>query len=167
MHEWPDRTRRVLRDLITGLEHLPCRPYSRFRIVMNGAERLAPGHAVTCLLVQYEADRGVYAIFLLFPPSAQQHAGDSHLLALNGGYESLARAEDVGFLLCLRQAARIVHHSRVAALQLHHVAEFLQTAAGGNDFSRQLLAFFHARAAPRWNIHPHSSRQSRRKASGP
>src|SRR5579872_1617853 len=84
--------RRLVGDLVTGLDHLSCRRHSRLGIVVNRAQRLAPGHTLAHLLTQHEADRRVYAVFLPFPSPAQHHAGDSNLLALDRGHKALARA---------------------------------------------------------------------------
>src|SRR5512135_792526 len=93
VHKRLGEGRRLVRNLITGLNHLPRRRHSRFGIVMDGAQRLAPNHALPHLLVQDEADSGIYGIFFLLPAAAQHHAGDSDLLALNRAHKPIPRAE--------------------------------------------------------------------------
>src|SRR5205814_2178348 len=48
--------------------------------------------------------------------------------------------EYIKLLTCLGQAARIIDHAAIAALQRHHLAEFLKCFSGSNELSGHLSA---------------------------
>ena len=148
MDQWPPHGRRLLRHPIRLLQQTLRAAQPGIGIVMNAAEGFVLLHRVADFLVQNEANRRINHVIFLFAAAAQHQAGDSHLLALDGVYESAGRTEDGHAILCLGQARGIVNSAGVAALLHNDLTKFLKCVLVTNNFVRQLAARSPTAAAP-------------------
>ena len=125
-------------------------------------------HGVADAFVKFEAYAGIDRVFFLFAAAAEHGQRDAELLALRGGDVAVGAGGDIGVRARAGQAAVVVDHARVAALQRDSLLEFFFGLAAGDQFlSEARPSSTDGVRSPRKNIQAESSMLRSRRSAGP
>src|SRR5690348_4501621 len=106
---------------------------------MHGAKSVARAHRVAAFFPEHNSDSRIDRVILLFASAAENHAGSADLLASDARNESAASRANFFRFARARQARRILHRTRIAALLRNYLTEFITSAACSNHFFGNLL----------------------------
>ena len=141
-NDWPGLWRRI-GDLEALFDQRPRAVEARLGIVVNRAERFTGFHRLCNFFVQHDPDRRIHGIAFRLAAATQDHTRFADGFALDRSHISGLGARNIQLVLRLRQAARVVHHLHVPALQPDHLAKPIKRLAGADEFSAKSLALFH------------------------
>src|SRR5690348_3019106 len=106
---------------------------------MHDAKSVVRANCVAAFFPEHNSDSRINGIVLLLASAAENHAGSADLLAGDARDESAASRANFFRLTRTRQARRLIHRTRIAALLRNYLTEFITSAACGNHFFGNLL----------------------------
>ena len=144
----------------SGSDHLARPIETLVATVVDGSKRFTGGDGVSNFFVQHDPHPRIDGIFLALASTAKNDARGSNLFALHAANETVLRAEHLHAASRLRESLGIINDSRIASLQLHHLAEFFERLPRGKQLLTVLLSFGDALRRSSQMQHPTGSMET-------
>src|ERR1700677_883110 len=93
--------------------------------------------------MQNNSNRGIDRVFFFLASAAENDASDTNRFAIHRRNVTTLWAAHLLRIFRARKKARIVDHTRIAALQGHHLAKSLQCLSRGNQLLGLRLALYY------------------------